>query len=126
MNFYAVTQGRSITLVDCGFYGHLRYLEAWLEREGRRLTDVEAVVISHGHADHLGFAAVFAELGIPVFVPDGDLAMARTTAVRVPPVRLQRMLWRPSCVQMVLEAAFDGVFTQPPVVRTMCCSAEIL
>jgi glyoxylase-like metal-dependent hydrolase (beta-lactamase superfamily II) len=101
--------------VDCGFFGHLRYLEFWLELTGRRLTDIEAVVITHGHADHLGFASIFESLGVPVFVPEPDLAFARSTRVRRPPVRLQRSLWRPLCLRLVLEATLDGVFTQPPV-----------
>jgi glyoxylase-like metal-dependent hydrolase (beta-lactamase superfamily II) len=115
VNFYALTEGRGVTLVDCGFYGHLRYLEGWLEQTGRKLTDIEAVVITHGHADHLGFASIFEALGVPVFVPEPDLAFARSTQARLPPVRLRRSLWRPSCLRLVLEATLDGVFTQPPV-----------
>jgi len=115
INFFAVTEGRSITLVDCGFYGHLRYLDAWLEQTGRRLAEVEAVVITHGHADHLGFAAVLGARGVPVLVPQGDLEKARTTAVRMPPARLRRRLFRPSCLGLLLEAMADSVFSQPPV-----------
>lgn len=115
INFYVIAEGRHLTLVDCGFYGHLRYLEAWLEREGRRLGDVEAVVITHGHADHLGFAAIFAGLGVPVLVPEPDLALARTTRVRMPPERLRRLLYRPAVLRLFCEAAYDGVFGQPPV-----------
>jgi glyoxylase-like metal-dependent hydrolase (beta-lactamase superfamily II) len=115
INFYALAEGRRITLVDCGFYGHLRYLEAWLERDGRRLGDVEAVVITHGHADHLGFAAIFGALGVPVLVPEPDLALAKSTRARLPPVRLRRMFFRLATLRLFLEAAYDGVFTQPPV-----------
>jgi glyoxylase-like metal-dependent hydrolase (beta-lactamase superfamily II) len=115
INFYALTEGRSITLIDCGFYGHLRYLEAWLAHEGRKLTDVEAVAITHGHADHLGFAAIFGEMGIPVYVPQLDLAFAQTTRVRRPPPRLLRKMWRPSSINIFFEAACDSVFTQPAV-----------
>ena len=119
VSFYALTEGRSITLVDCGFYGHLRYLEEWLTHTGRTVTDIEAVVITHGHADHLGFAAVLSARGVPVLVPEGDLAIARTTDVRAPPVRLRRRLWRPSCLALFAEATLDGVFAQPAVERAV-------
>lgn len=115
VNFYAVTEGRAVTLIDCGFFGHLRYLEAWLAATGRRAADVEAVVVTHGHADHLGFAAVFAARGVPVYVPDGDLAQARTTGVRRPPPRLLGRIWRPSCLGLFAEAVADSVFSQPAV-----------
>lgn len=115
VSFFAVEEGRSITLIDCGFFGHLRYLEDWLNATARRMSDIEAVVITHGHADHLGFASVLGGRGVPVLVPNGDLAFAKTTDVRMPPVRLRRRLYRPSCLALVLEAAFDSVFTQPPV-----------
>lgn len=113
VNFYALTNGRSVTLVDAGFYGHLRYLEEWLMRTGRDIRDVDAFVITHGHADHLGFAGIFDRRGVPIYVPEGDLALARTTAVRRPPLRLRRHPVRGRA--MLAEAVADSVFAQPPV-----------
>lgn len=115
VNFYAIAEGRSVTLVDAGFYGHLRYLTEWLAATGRSIGDVEAIVITHGHADHLGFAGDFDRRGVPVYVHERDLEVARTTRVRRPPVRMRRNLWRPSTARMLAEGALDSVFTQPPV-----------
>lgn len=39
--------------------------------------------------------------------------------MRVPPVRLRRSLFRLSTIRLVLEAAYDGVFTQPAVERAI-------
>lgn len=51
-------------------------------------------MVTHGHADHLGFAAVLGARRVPVFVPDADVGKARTTAVRTPPRRLKNRLRR--------------------------------
>jgi glyoxylase-like metal-dependent hydrolase (beta-lactamase superfamily II) len=112
INFYAVAEGRSITLIDCGFYGHLRYLESWLGACGRRLCDIEAVVITHGDGDHVGFASVFGPLGIPVYVPQPDLAEAQARQ-RVPVRKILRNLWRPACLGLALESHFDSASIQP-------------
>lgn len=117
VNFYAIREGRGFTLVDCGFYGHIRYLEAFLSQQGVRLSQVEAVVITHGHADHLGFAAKLAEMNVPVFIPEADMAFAQHPRSRLPPPTLVRKLWRPSCMGLLFEAAADGVFSQPLVER---------
>jgi glyoxylase-like metal-dependent hydrolase (beta-lactamase superfamily II) len=87
VNFYAVVEGRSVTLVDAGFYGHLRYLNDWLSATGRSVANIDAIVITHGHADHLGFAGDFDRRGVPVFVHERDVAISRTTKVRCPPIR---------------------------------------
>ncbi|MCP9272054.1 MBL fold metallo-hydrolase [Mycolicibacterium arenosum] len=115
VNFYALTEGRSVTLVDAGFYGHLRYLNEWLELTGRRVGDVDAIVITHGHADHLGFAGDFDRRGVPVYVHEDDVAISRTTRVRRPPARIRNQMWRPAALGLLAEAAVDSVFSQPPV-----------
>lgn len=112
VNFYAVTEGRSITLVDCGFDGHWRYLDAWLTATGRRVSDIEAVVLTHGHADHIGFASRLQALGVPVHLHERDSTIATHTRMRRPPQRLQRVLWRPAAFGMLLEALADGVARQ--------------
>ncbi|WP_059015736.1 MBL fold metallo-hydrolase [Mycobacterium sp. M26] len=113
VNFYAITEDRSVTLVDTGFYGHLRYLNAWLAATGRSHRDIEAIVITHGHADHLGFAGEFDRRGVPVYVHERDVEAARTTAVRRPPRRLRQHPLRGR--GMLAEAVADSVYAQPPV-----------
>jgi glyoxylase-like metal-dependent hydrolase (beta-lactamase superfamily II) len=118
VNFYAIEEGRSVTLVDCGFDGHRRYLEAWLEQRGRALSDVEAVLLTHGHADHVGFAERLRATGVPVYLADADAAFAKSRAGRRPPQRLLRSLWRPSVLALFGEAVCDGVFSQPLLKET--------
>ena len=44
------------TLIDAGPYGSLPSLEKGLSQIGRKITDLERVIISHGHQDHDGNA----------------------------------------------------------------------
>lgn len=113
VNFYAITEGRSVTLVDCGFDGHRRYLEAWLARTGRRISDIEAVVLTHGHADHVGFAERLRQRGVPVYLDMADTEFATHPSGRQPPQRLKRSIHRSSALSFFAEAVFDGVFLQP-------------
>lgn len=125
VNFYAVTEGRAVTLVDCGFDGHRRYLAAWLEKTGRRLSDIEAVILTHGHADHVGFAERLRRKDIPVYLHDADVAFAQTSWGRLPPQRVRRRLWKSSALGLLGEAVCDGVFVQPlltAVQRVVCGS----
>lgn len=118
VNFYAIEEGRSITLIDCGFDGHLRYLETWLERRGRKISDVEAILLTHGHADHVGFAERLRATGVPVYLDAADTPFAMSSAGRRPPQRLLRALWRPSVISLFGEAFCDGVFSQPLLQQT--------
>ena len=115
VNFYALTEGRSVTLVDAGFYGHLRYLNEWLDATGRRDADIEAIVLTHGHGDHFGFAGDFARRGVPVYVHESDAALVGESGSRRPPIRMMRNLWRLSTLPMLAEAAVDSVFSQPSI-----------
>ena len=115
VNFYAITEGRAVTLVDCGFRGHWRYLREWLDATGRTVADIEAIVLTHGHADHVGFAQDLADLGIPVHLHAADVAFASAPSYTRPPKRLSRRLWRPSAFSLFLEAVTDGVLRQPPL-----------
>jgi glyoxylase-like metal-dependent hydrolase (beta-lactamase superfamily II) len=113
VNFFVIEEGRSLTLVDCGFDGHRHYLKAWLDRRGRKLSDVEAVLLTHGHADHVGFAERLRRQGVPVFLHHRDADFTMRDHMRLPPQRLRQGLWRPSALSLFGEAVVDGVFTQP-------------
>lgn len=72
-------EGSPLTLVDCGINTgtSLDVLEASFRALGRRLEDLELIVLTHEHIDHVGLAAVIAgRAGCPIaaFAPLQDLA----------------------------------------------------
>lgn len=114
VNFYVIEEGRSLTLIDCGFDGHRHYLQAWLDQRGRRFSDIEAILLTHGHADHVGFAERLRRKGVPVYLHHRDAHFAAHDALHsIPPQRLRHGIWRTSALSLFAEAVFDGVFTQP-------------
>ena len=56
VNWYLVEDGGRVTIVDAGVPAYRRQLEADLAKLGRTVGDVAALVLTHGHADHTGFA----------------------------------------------------------------------
>src|SRR4051812_6512086 len=73
VNFYLVSEGDQLALIDAGFpldWG--RFTEA-VGRLGRRPGDVRDVVLTHGHIDHIGIAErARKELGATVRVHPAD------------------------------------------------------
>lgn len=78
VNFYLVEDGDGLTLVDAGMPPLRGRLEALLSTRGRVLADLDAVVLTHAHPDHVGFAEHARRAGVPVFVHTADAEMART------------------------------------------------
>lgn len=78
VNSYLVEEGGAITIVDAGMAGQWRGLLDELVAMGRSLDDVRAIVLTHGHTDHIGFAErARREQGWPVSVHELDAALAR-------------------------------------------------
>lgn len=77
INAYLVEDGGEVTIVDAGAPGYWSTLPATLAEMGRTLDDVRAVLLTHGHTDHIGFAQSAHEAGIPVSVHEADGALAR-------------------------------------------------
>jgi glyoxylase-like metal-dependent hydrolase (beta-lactamase superfamily II) len=77
-NWYLVEDDGRLTIVDAGVPTSWESFEDALEQLGRSRTDVAAVVLTHGHFDHVGFAErARSELGVPVWVHEGDVPLTR-------------------------------------------------
>ncbi len=77
-NFYVVQDGDRLTVVDACTPASWATLRALLDAIGRRLDDVAALVLTHAHYDHVGFAErARKELGVPVWVHEDDVPLAR-------------------------------------------------
>jgi len=78
INAYLVADGSEVTIVDAGLPGYWGELPAELAAMGRTLDDVRAMVLTHGHSDHVGFAERFrTERRIVPRIHELDAAMAR-------------------------------------------------
>ncbi|MDX6722828.1 MAG: hypothetical protein QOD44_933 [Solirubrobacteraceae bacterium] len=77
-NWYIVEEDGRLTIVDAGVPSSWESLQDALGRLGRRRDDVEAVVLTHAHFDHVGFAEkARSELGVPVYVHSNDVPLTR-------------------------------------------------
>jgi glyoxylase-like metal-dependent hydrolase (beta-lactamase superfamily II) len=54
VNWYLLTDGTDVALVDAGYPGDIAAVEASIREIGRRPEDLQAVLITHAHIDHVG------------------------------------------------------------------------
>jgi glyoxylase-like metal-dependent hydrolase (beta-lactamase superfamily II) len=77
-NWYLIEEDGRLTVVDAGVPSSWTSLLHALDRLGRRPSDVEAVVLTHAHFDHVGFAErARRELQVPVYVHENDVPLTR-------------------------------------------------
>ena len=73
VNCYLIEDDEGVTLVDAGLPSMWGLLTDTLRRLGLGPGDVRALVLTHGHFDHVGFARrARVELGVPVLVHPAD------------------------------------------------------
>lgn len=76
VNWYLVDGGEGLTLVDAGLPGYSSSLERTLAEIGRTAGDVRAVVLTHGHIDHVGMAPALAAAGARIHLHPADAVLA--------------------------------------------------
>src|SRR3989440_1845727 len=81
VNSYLIDDGGEVTIVDAGAPGYWNDLPSELAAMGRAFADIRALVLTHAHIDHVGFAEPLRrEKGVPVSVHELDAKMARGEA----------------------------------------------
>ena len=114
INSYLISDGGEITIIDAGVPGYFGDLPAELASMGSSLDRVRALLLTHGHSDHIGFAErLRAERHVPVSVHELDATLARGeiknpggATGKVRPIPLLRFLF---------YAGFRGGFRNRPV-----------
>jgi glyoxylase-like metal-dependent hydrolase (beta-lactamase superfamily II) len=112
-----VDRGKAV-VVDAGLPAQMDQLRTLLGELHLPSTAIEAVVVTHGHIDHLAcIPAVQAESGAAVHIPRGDRALAATTPALDPKVLAHS--WRPAALRTGLSYLRQGVRKAVPVVDAL-------
>lgn len=94
VNFYIIAEGGRFTVIDGGLPGHLGQVLELLRSVGGSPHNVEAVLLTHAHPDHLGVAEPMRREGATVFAHEADRGRAVRKRPPLPPGGLVRNLWR--------------------------------
>jgi glyoxylase-like metal-dependent hydrolase (beta-lactamase superfamily II) len=77
VNAYLIEEAGEISIIDAGMPGNWNDLSAELSAMGGTFGDIRALVLTHGHTDHIGFAErLRRERNVPVSVNELDEALA--------------------------------------------------
>jgi glyoxylase-like metal-dependent hydrolase (beta-lactamase superfamily II) len=116
VNFYLVEEDGRYTLVDAGLPGAFEQLPALMERLGGDLHDIDAVVLTHGHSDHIGIAErVRTEAQARVHIHGADAQLARTAASTRGAGSVLGDMWRPSALRFVAHLTRNGGMKVPRI-----------
>jgi glyoxylase-like metal-dependent hydrolase (beta-lactamase superfamily II) len=105
VSWVLVTDGAEVTLIDSGYPGDRSRVIASLERIGRSPADISAILLTHGHPDHIGCAEFLRRThGAPVRAHELEGPNARGERIeQVSEAALLRVLWRPDVVVWLFD-----------------------
>jgi glyoxylase-like metal-dependent hydrolase (beta-lactamase superfamily II) len=115
VNWYLVEDDGGLTVVDGGYPGYYDELAPALSTIGRAVTDVQAIVVTHAHADHLGSLPRLQEAsGGRVLAHPADAPEVQEGTPKPPPSFFADA-WRPRFARYLVHAAKNGGRSIQPV-----------
>jgi glyoxylase-like metal-dependent hydrolase (beta-lactamase superfamily II) len=117
VNWTLIAEGDALTLVDAGWPGYLDDVLASISEIGRRLTDVEAVLVTHAHVDHIGsLPRLLEKHRVPVLLSPTEAPHARREYLeQAGTTDVVRNLWRPRVLPWALHMVRNGAMNDPGV-----------
>lgn len=107
-NFYLIVEGGRATVVDAGGSREMPLLTSALHRVGLALDDVEALLITHAHTDHIGFARLAQQQGVSVRVHEDEAPFAMDAAVGSQIAMSEVPIWKPRAIVFIAEMVRAG------------------
>ena len=115
-NFYLIEENGKLVLVDAGAPKDWARLTRAVTALGRRVADLDAVILTHAHSDHTGFAEqARTTAGAQVWVPAPDSDMATTGKVGPRDGKTTAYLLRPAFYRTLWILALGGATKIIPV-----------
>jgi glyoxylase-like metal-dependent hydrolase (beta-lactamase superfamily II) len=117
-NFYLVEQDGKLVLVDAGAPADWDLLVRTLPSLGRRLEDIDAVLITHAHSDHTGFAErARTSARAPVWVHQDDADVAKGASPSKNDGKTSAYLLRAEFYRTAFSLLRRGAFRIVPIVE---------
>ena len=109
-SWYVIEDAGKLTVVDGGWPKHYRHLKAGLSSIGKSLSDIEGILLTHAHVDHMGFLeALSRDTGLPVHVHTDDIQATKHVEQTPPPGFKKRIYW-PFVARFVGHAFRNGAY----------------
>lgn len=116
VNWYVVDGGaEGLTVVDAGLPAYHRHLDATLATIGRGRADLRALVLTHGHVDHIGMAGVLAAAGAEVYLHRADARLAAAPRSNRTDRSLLRYIAYPGIAAFLAHAVAEGAARPRPM-----------
>ena len=125
VNCYLIEDGNQLTLVDGGLPGFRPQLDEYLRSRGRTVSDIDAVILTHAHSDHVGMVeSVRTDANAPVHVHENDASMAKTGKAHKRDGSMLPYLIRPATWRFFYVAGRNGGARTPNVKQVTTFDTE--